>query len=86
MATNRVAAPALEGQGVLVTLDTTDSAAILPTLLVGSKATTGQNVGYICRVDSLGKTFEVNPTIKANRWDSSSTPGQLAVGAVVTIG
>jgi hypothetical protein len=84
--TNRIAAPALAGQGVLVTLDSTDSAALLPLLAVGTKATVGQNVGYVCRVDVMGNTFEVNPTTKAKYWESASTPGQLAVSATITIG
>ncbi len=86
MATNRKVSPALEGQGVVVTLDSTEQGTILPTLQVGFKATVGQNVGYICRVDYYGTSFEVNPTTQANRWDSSSTPGQLANGATITIG
>ncbi len=61
--TNRKVHQAIAGQGVVVTLDATDSAALLPTLAVGTKATTEQNVGYVCRVDTLGNSFEVNPTV-----------------------
>jgi hypothetical protein len=84
--TNRVAAPALAGQGVLVTLDATDSAALLPILAVGTRATVGQNIGTVCKVDALGKTFEVNPLTSRAYWESTSTPGQLAVSATITIG
>ena len=84
--TNRTAAPALAGQGVVVTLDSTDSGLLLPLLNVGTRATVGQNIGYVCRVDVKGNTFEVNPTTTRSYWESTSTPGQLAVGASITIG
>ena len=84
--TNRVAAPALNGMGVIVTLDATDSAALLPILAVGTRATVGQNIGYVCRVDTYGNSFEVNPRTVKSRFDSTTTPGQLAVSATITIG
>lgn len=85
--TNRVAAPANAGQNVLVTLDATDSAAILPTLVAGRQATCGSSskVGYVDNIDALGNTFEITPTTQATRFDSSSTPYELAVGEVITL-
>lgn len=85
--TNRSASPAANGQNVQITLNAADAAAILPTLVAGRQATCGSNskIGYVDNVDALGNTFEVTPTTQATRFDSSSTPGVMAIGEVITL-
>lgn len=86
--TNQVAAPANAGQCVLVTLNSSDALAQLPTLTNGTKATCGSSskVGYVTNVDALGNTFEVRPTTQQARFDSSTTPYELAASETITLG
>lgn len=86
MATNRVASSALRGEGVMVTLDATETLSVLPSLTNGQKCTNGNSkVGYIYSVDYLGRSFIVVPANPDLQFDSSTTPGVLAVGETLTI-
>ena len=82
--TNRVAASALRGQGVRVTLDATDSAK-LATMVVGTVCTASgsSNTGTIKEIDVYGNSFLVVPISPATRFDGS-LPGQLAASVTVT--
>lgn len=85
--TNQTKAQAFNGQAALVTLNSTDAAAILPTLVAGRQATCGSSskIGYVSNPDKLGCTFEVVPVNQASRFDSSSTPGILNSGETITL-
>jgi len=85
--TNRVSSPAFNGVNAIVTLNSADALAILPTLVAGRQATCGSSskVGYVDNVDTLGNTFEVTPTTQATRFDSTTTPGVLNNGEVITL-
>lgn len=85
-ATNRIGSTALRGEGVLVTLDSTEAVTKLPSITVGQKATVGSNsnVGYVASVDYYGNTFVVNPRNPDLRFDST-TSGYLAVSEVITL-
>lgn len=85
--TNQTSAPAFNGQNALVTLNSADSAAILPTLVAGRKATisSSSKVGYVSNIDKLGNTFEVNPVTQGVSFDSSSTPGVLNATETITL-
>lgn len=86
-ATNRTASPALRGQSVLVTLDSTETLSKLPNITVGQQATLGSSsaVGYVSFIDTYGHYFEVTPKTPALNLASSSTPGVLANGEVITL-
>jgi len=86
--TNQVAAPANAGQSALITLNSSDALSVLPTLTNGTKATCGSSskVGYVANFDKLGNTFEVQPTTQQTRFDSSSTPYELAAGETISLG
>jgi hypothetical protein len=86
--TNQVAAPASAGQCVLVTLNSADALAQLPTLTNGTRAVCGSSskVGQVINVDKLGNTFEVQPNTQQARFDSSSTPYELAVAESIVLG
>lgn len=85
--TNQTASPANAGQSALVSLNAADSAQ-LATLLNGTKATCGSSskIGYVTNVDKLGNTFEVQPTTEQTRFDSASTPYELATSEIITLG
>lgn len=84
--TNQTLASALRGQNVVVTLNAADAANVTSTL-----------VGHTCSVGSSGKTgrvaevffggvqFLIAPNNFGSRFDSSSTPGQLAAAESITI-
>ena len=82
--TNRVASSALRGQGVKVTLDSTDSAN-LATMELGTVCTASgsSNTGTIISIDKLGNSFIVAPISPATRFDGS-VAGQLAASVTVT--
>jgi len=86
--TNQVSSPANAGQCALVTLNSADALAQLPTLTNGTKATCGSSskVGYVTNVDALGNTFEVRPVTQQARFDSSSTPYILNATESITLG
>lgn len=87
-ATNRTASPALRGQSVKVTLDASETASKLPAVTIGQQATLGSSsaVGYVESVDYYGNSFTVSTKTPATNLASSSTPGVLAVGEVITLG
>jgi hypothetical protein len=82
---NRVAASALRGEVVLVTLDATDQAK-LQYLAVGQLCTavTSLKKGYILSVDTLGNTFQIDPQYPSSTFDNG-TAGLLAVGDTINI-
>jgi len=82
--TNRVASSALRGQGVKVTLDSTDSAN-LATMALGTVCTASgsSNTGTIISIDKFGNSFEVAPISPATRFDGSVS-GILAASVTVT--
>lgn len=82
--TNQVAAPALRGQGVKVTLNTSDSAN-LATMVLGTVCTASgsSNTGTIISIDKFGNSFEVAPISPATRFDGSVS-GILAASVTVT--
>lgn len=83
--TNRVAAPALRGQAVKVTLDSTD-AANLANFTVGQTCTCGSTskVGYIYSIDVYGMSFLVTPNTPDAKFDSTAT-GILSVSETISI-
>jgi hypothetical protein len=82
--TNRVAASALRGQSVKVTLDSTDSAQ-LATMVLGTVCTASgsSNTGVISSIDVYGTSFEVTPIQPNKRFDGTAQ-GQLAASVTVT--
>jgi hypothetical protein len=82
--TNQIAAPALRGQGVKVTLNAADSAN-LATMLIGATCTASgsSNVGTIVSIDIFGNSFKVSPVSPAGRFDGTAV-GQLAAAVTVT--
>lgn len=86
MATNRVASSALKGEGVMITLDSTETLSVLPNLINGQKCTNGNSkVAYINSVDYLGRSFSVMPANPDQQFDSAATPGVLNVAETITI-
>lgn len=82
--TNQVAASALRGQGVKVTLNTSISA-VSPVLTIGTTCTAAgalSNTGTIASIDTFGNSFIVNPTSPAGSFGSAA--GQLAASIVIT--
>lgn len=83
--TNQVAASALRGEVVLVTLNATDRAK-LSSLAVGQLCTcvTSLKTGYILSIDLYGNTLQIKPTLPSNTFDNG-TSGELAVGDAINI-
>lgn len=81
--TNQIAASALRGQGVKVTLNTSISA-VSPVLTIGTTCTAAglSNTGTIASIDTFGNSFIVNPTSPAGSFGSAA--GQLAASIVIT--
>jgi hypothetical protein len=86
--TNQTSSPANAGQSALVTLNSADALAVLPTLTNGTKATcsSSSKIGYVTNVDVHGSSFEVQPTTQQTRFDSSSTPYVLNATESITLG
>lgn len=84
--TNRVAAQALRGQAVVVTLDGSETTNKLPSLSVGQTCTIGSSskTGRISEIPFGGNVFLVTPLMPNNRFDST-TSGYLAVSETITI-
>lgn len=78
--TNRVAASALPGEVVMITLDATDKAK-LPTIITGmqAQAITSLKIGYVSAVDVYGSSFQVRPRYPSTAFDNG-TPGVFIVG------
>jgi hypothetical protein len=87
--TNKVAASALNGEGVQVSLDSgtrsTDKTT-LAALTIGAEVTcvSSSKKGIIVSVDLAGTTFIVAPNNQAARFDSTTTPGILKVDETIT--
>lgn len=86
LVTNTVAASALRGQGVKVTLSQSESVTYLSTLLKGQSCTISQssNEGVIDSVDYDGNSFIVVPKMPSKRFDGATT-GVLSVNDTVSI-
>jgi hypothetical protein len=84
--TNQIAAPALRGQSVLVSLNASESANKLPSIYNGEKATVSStgNVGYVSSVDIYGTSFEVTPR-NPDLSFSSVQAGYLSAGEIITL-
>jgi hypothetical protein len=82
--TNQVAASALRGQGVRVTLSAADSAN-LATMVLGTFCTASgsSKTGTIVSIDTFGNSFVVSPISPATRFDGTAA-GQLAAAVTVT--
>lgn len=83
--TNQIASSALNGEGVQVSLDSTDRQ-FLADLVVGAEVTcdSSSKKGTIVSVDVFGTTFIVAPNNRGARFDSDTTPGILAVSETIT--
>ena len=82
--TNRVAAPALRGQGVKVTVNQAEQSE-LASLTEGATVTAASGkTGTIYSIDDYGYSFIVIPTQPNGYFDSTATPGVLNVGEVIT--
>lgn len=81
--TNLLAASALRGQNVVVTCSAAD-AAKLPNLTIGQSCTISGNTGRLAEVFGGGTMFLISPLNQGARFDSTSTPGQLAKNEVIT--
>jgi len=83
--TNQIASSALNGEGVQINLDSTDRES-LADLVVGAEVTcdSSSKTGTIVSVDVYGTTFIIAPNNRGTRFDSSSTPGLLAVAETIT--
>lgn len=84
--TNKIVSPASRAQSVRVHLETTDIAK-LSTITVGMLATitSSSKTGYIDSVDLFGTSYSVRPSEPDAYFDSSTTPGQLALNETVTL-
>lgn len=82
--TNRVASSALNGEGVQISLDSTDRTN-LATLAIGTTVTSvaSSKTGTVVSVDKYGTTFVVAPNNQAARFDGA-TAGILSVGETIT--
>jgi hypothetical protein len=80
------AAPALNGQGVLVKISGAEAITYLSTLEEGTPCTisSSSKVGLVAKVWPYNNYFLVNPLTQAVRFDSSTTPGILASGETIT--
>ena len=83
--TNQIAASALRGECVQVTLNATDRAK-LPNITVGmlAQAVTSLKIGYVSYVDILGNSLQIKPINPASTFDNG-TQGELAVGDVINL-
>ena len=83
--TNRTACSALRGENVVVSLDRSDTDNVLPTLTVGQTCTITGDIGLISEIFSGGNKFKIKPNTMSKTFDSSTAPGVLIVGEVITI-
>lgn len=84
--TNKIVSPALRSQSVRVHLETTDIAK-LASITIGMLATisSSSKTGRVDSVDLYGTSYTVKPDEPDHLFDSSSTPGQLALNETVTL-
>ncbi len=85
--TNQLAASALDGQSVVVTLSSSEALSKLSAITKGQKAvvSSSSKVGYVSSVDYFGLSYEVTPVSLDLRFDSSTTPGVLAASETITL-
>ena len=85
--TNRKAAQALRGQGVRVTLDSSETINKLPLINDGDRCATVTSgvFGTIQRVDRYGNSFLVVPNTMAANFASTTPAGYLANGELINI-
>ena len=83
--TNRTASSALKGENPTVSLDRSDTDNVLPNITVGQTCTITGNTGLVAEVFSGGNKFKIKPNNMGARFDSSTTPGILSAGEVITI-
>lgn len=83
--TNTLAASALNGEAVQVSLDSTHRAN-LATLAVGTEVTSvaSSKKGIVVEVDVPGTTFIVAPNNQSARFDGTAVPGILSVGETIS--
>lgn len=86
LVTNRVTASALRGQGVKVTLNSSDTTTYLSTLQIGQfcEISSSSKTGTIYSVDYLGNSFIVTPISPATRFDGLGI-GKLSVNDTISI-
>jgi len=84
--TNRVAAPAVKGQCVWVSLNGAETLSVLPVLAIGQLVTNNGNsvTGYIDRVDTYGHSFRVEPVTQNTQFNSGTT-NTLNINELITI-
>jgi hypothetical protein len=84
--TNTQAAPALRGQGVLVTLSSSEAVSKLPSIAVGQPVSMGStaNTGNVYSVDPYGVSFIVTPN-NPNQHFESVEKGYLSVNELLTV-
>ena len=84
---NQTSSPALRGQTVVVTLNSTETTSKLPNITLGQQATIGSssNVGYVSSIDTYGNTYKITPQTPATNLSSSSTPGILTTSETITL-
>lgn len=84
--TNQVAAPALRGQDGLVTLNWTDSNASIANISVGQKCgvVSSGKLGTVSEIDPNGLYVKCKPAQPNARFDSTTTPGILNSGELIT--
>lgn len=84
--TNQASSPALRSQDAVVTFTTTAATTTMPTLSIGGKAgvVSSGKLGTISEIDLKGLTVKVKPATPDARFDSTSTPGVLNNGEIVT--
>lgn len=84
--TNRKAAEALRGEGVVVTLNAADQSNLASILPGQACSISGVAVyGTIARVDSYGISFEVSPLQPNLDFASPTKPGFLAASETIVI-
>jgi hypothetical protein len=84
--TNLVVSPALRSQDAIVTISWTASNTSLKNVFVGQKCGVvgGGKLGTVSEIDPNGLFIKCKPASPDARFDSSSTPGQLAVNELIT--
>ncbi len=87
LVTNTTVAPALNGQAVKCTLSGAEAITYLSTIVAGQACTLSSSgkTGTVYSVDYDGLSFLIRPATDTARFDSSTTPGQLAVNDTVSI-
>lgn len=84
--TNQKASQALRGEGVVVTLNTADSANLVNFSAGQQCSISGTSIyGVISRVDGYGHTFNVDPIAPNLTFSSPSAPGYLKASETVVV-